>query len=157
VAYDIQLGCSWTPWNAKEITLPMELVPCPNSSRINRNRRNNWTSRICLACVLGCICRNLAFLERPIRVTQIDNQRSSGVAIARVRSSVRSFRHQHRDLYQSTYLYLSEDWDPISHQVVSDFRLPMRYYHVFSLVYYLSYRDPPKSPKIYTFHYPITF
>jgi hypothetical protein len=28
---------------------------------------------------------------------------------------------------------------------------------VFSLVYCLSYRDPPKSPKIYTFRCPITF
>jgi hypothetical protein len=28
---------------------------------------------------------------------------------------------------------------------------------VFSLVYYLSYRDPSKSPKNYTFRYPMTF
>jgi hypothetical protein len=26
----------------------MEQVPCPNSSEINGNRRNNWMSRICL-------------------------------------------------------------------------------------------------------------
>jgi hypothetical protein len=49
-----------------------------------------------------------------------------GVVTARVRSSVRSLR----DLHQSTYLYLSNDRDPTSHQVVSDFRVPMRYYPV---------------------------
>jgi hypothetical protein len=48
VAYDIQLGRSWTPWKGKEITFPMELVPCPYSSGINGGRQNNWTSRICL-------------------------------------------------------------------------------------------------------------
>jgi hypothetical protein len=37
VAYDIQLGRSWTPWKGKEINFPMELVPCPNSSKINSN------------------------------------------------------------------------------------------------------------------------
>jgi hypothetical protein len=37
VTYDIQFSRSWTPWKGKEITFPIELVPCPNSSRINRN------------------------------------------------------------------------------------------------------------------------
>jgi hypothetical protein len=32
VAYDIQLGRSWTPWKGKKITFPMELVPHPKSS-----------------------------------------------------------------------------------------------------------------------------
>jgi hypothetical protein len=49
VAYDIKLGCSWTPWKFKEITFPLELVPCLNSSGINGDHRNNWTSRICLS------------------------------------------------------------------------------------------------------------
>jgi hypothetical protein len=68
-------------------------------------------------------------------IAQIDNQRISRVVTARVQSYVQSCHHQHRDLHQSSYLYLSEDRDPTSHQVVSDFRLPVRYYHVsFSLV-----------------------
>jgi hypothetical protein len=62
----------------------------------------------------------------------VGNQRSRGVVIARLRSSVQSLLHQRRDLYQSTYLYLSEDQEPTSHQVVSDFKLPMRYYRVLS-------------------------
>jgi hypothetical protein len=37
VSYDIQLGSPWTPWKGKEISFPIELVPWPNSSRINRN------------------------------------------------------------------------------------------------------------------------
>jgi hypothetical protein len=49
VTYDIQLGHSWTPWKVKEIASPIELVPCPNSSGINRKHLKNWTSRICLA------------------------------------------------------------------------------------------------------------
>jgi hypothetical protein len=48
VAYDIQLGHSWTPWKGKEIGFPMELVPCLKSSGINRNSRNNLMSRIYL-------------------------------------------------------------------------------------------------------------
>jgi hypothetical protein len=48
----------------------------------------------------------------------------------RVQSSIQSLSHQRRDLHQLTYLYLSEDREPTSHQVVSDFRLSMRYYHV---------------------------
>jgi hypothetical protein len=50
VACDIQLGRSLTPLKGKEITFPMDLVPRPNpnSSGINRNHQNNWTSGICL-------------------------------------------------------------------------------------------------------------
>jgi hypothetical protein len=62
--------------------------------------------------------------------THVGNQQRCGVVIARLRSSVRSFLHQRRDLYQPTYLYLSEDRERTSHQVVSDFRLSIRYYHV---------------------------
>jgi hypothetical protein len=61
---------------------------------------------------------------------RVGNHQSRGVVIARLRSSVRSLLHQRQDLHQSIYLYLSEDWEPTSHQVVSDFRLPVRYYHV---------------------------
>jgi hypothetical protein len=71
---------------------------------------------------------------RSIHVAWIDNEQSSGVVTARVQCFVRSLHHQHCNL-QSTYLYLSEDRHPISHQVVSDFRLPVRYYHV-PLVYF---------------------
>jgi hypothetical protein len=48
VTYDIQLGRSWGRWNDKEIMFTMELVTCPNSSKINGNSQNNWTSRIYL-------------------------------------------------------------------------------------------------------------
>jgi hypothetical protein len=66
---------------------------------------------------------------------RVDNQCNCGVVIVRLRLSVQSLLHQHQDLHQSTYLYLAEDREPTSHQVVLDFRLPMRYYHVsFSLV-----------------------
>jgi hypothetical protein len=60
----------------------------------------------------------------------VDNQRSHGVVIARLRSYVQSLLHQCRDLHQSTYLYLAEDQEPTSYQVVSDFRLPMMYFRV---------------------------
>jgi hypothetical protein len=58
----------------------------------------------------------------------VGNQRSRGVVTARVRTdTVRSLRHQRRDLHQSTYLYLSEDQDSSYYQVVSDFGFPVRY------------------------------
>jgi hypothetical protein len=60
----------------------------------------------------------------------VGNQRSRAVVIARLQSSLRSLLHQCRDLHQSTYLNLTEDQEPTSHQVVSDFSLPVRYYHV---------------------------
>jgi hypothetical protein len=43
--------------------------------------------------------------------TRVDNQWSHGVVIARLRSSVWSLLHQRRDLHQSSYLYLAEDWN----------------------------------------------
>jgi hypothetical protein len=102
--------------------------------------------------------QGLAFLARLIHVAQIDNQWSSGVVTIRVRSSVRSLCHHRWDLHQSTYLYLSKDREPTPHQVGVKFQVAHEVLScAFSLVYYLSYRDPPKSPKIYTFHYPITF
>jgi hypothetical protein len=61
---------------------------------------------------------------------RVDNQWSRGVVIARSRSSIRSLLHQHRGLLQSTYPYLMEDQESTSHQVVSDFRLSVRYFHV---------------------------
>jgi hypothetical protein len=61
---------------------------------------------------------------------RVGNQRSYGVVIARLRSFVWSLLHQHRDLHQSTYLYIMEDREPTSHQVISDFRLHMRYFRV---------------------------
>jgi hypothetical protein len=64
--------------------------------------------------------------------TRVGNQWSCGVVFARFRLSVQSLLHQRRDLYQSTYLYLSKDREPTPYQVVSDFRLPMRYYRVLS-------------------------
>jgi hypothetical protein len=88
------------------------------------------------SCLCSRLCmQGLAFLVRSIRVARIDKQRSCGVVTARVRRSVRSLHHQRQDLHQSTYLYLSEDWDSTSYQVVSDFRLSMRYYRV-PLVYF---------------------
>jgi hypothetical protein len=88
--------------------------------------------------------------------TCVSKQRSCGVIIARLRSSVRSLLHQHQDLHQSTYLYLSEDREPTSHQVVSDFRLPVRYYRVLYFSFFPLYQVPLKKPKkVYTFCWPI--
>jgi hypothetical protein len=43
---------------------------------------------------------------------RVGNQRGRGVVTVRIRTdAVRSLHHQHRDLYQSTYPYLSEDRD----------------------------------------------
>jgi hypothetical protein len=81
-----------------------------------------------LACVLGCLCMNLAFLVMLIHVCK--NQRSRDVVIVRLRPFVWGLLHQCRDLHRSTYLKLMEDQKPTSHQVVSDFRLPVRYYLV---------------------------
>jgi hypothetical protein len=50
----------------------------------------------------------------------VGNQQSCGVVIGRLRSSVQNLLHQCR----------SEDWEPTPHQVVLNFRLPLRYYHV---------------------------
>jgi hypothetical protein len=48
---------------------------------------------------------------------RVGNQRSHGVVTARVRTNaVWSLRHQHRDLHQSTYPYLSEDRDSSYYQ-----------------------------------------
>jgi hypothetical protein len=48
---------------------------------------------------------------------RVGNQRSHGVVTARVRTdAVRRLHHQHRDLHQSTYLYLSEDRDSSYYQ-----------------------------------------
>jgi hypothetical protein len=60
--------------------------------------------------------------------TRVGNQWSRDVVTAQIRTdAIRSLRHQHRDLHQSTYPYLSEDWDSSYYQVVSDFGIPMRY------------------------------
>jgi hypothetical protein len=48
--------------------------------------------------------------------TRVDNQRSRGVVIARLRSSVQSLLHQRRDLHRSIYLYIAEDRETTSHQ-----------------------------------------
>jgi hypothetical protein len=61
---------------------------------------------------------------------RVDNQRGCGIVIARLRSSVRSLIHQRLDLHILTYLYLMEDREPTYQQVVSDFKLPVRYFHV---------------------------
>jgi hypothetical protein len=87
-------------------------------------------------------------LARSIRVIRIDNQQNGGVVAARVQSSVQSLHHQRRDLHQLTYLYLSEDQDPTSHQELSDFRLLVRYFYVplvkFTVIHTEIYRKAPK-------------
>jgi hypothetical protein len=50
---------------------------------------------------------------------RVGNQRSRGVVIVRLQSSLQSLLHQRRDLHQSAYLYLTEDQKPISHQPAS--------------------------------------
>jgi hypothetical protein len=87
---------------------------------------------------------------------QIDNQWSHGVVTARVYCYVQSLDHQHRDLHQSTYMYLSKDRDSTSHQVVSDFRFPIRYYRVSSSFVTIFHTEiHQKNQKIYTFRRPI--
>jgi hypothetical protein len=67
VAYDIQLGCSWTPWKGKEKTFTVELqVPRPNSFEINGNHQNNLTSRICLGAALPFLAFGPCILSNPI-------------------------------------------------------------------------------------------
>jgi hypothetical protein len=49
--------------------------------------------------------------------TRVGNQRSHGVVIATLWSSIQSLPHQHRDLHQSTYLNIAEDREPTSHRL----------------------------------------
>jgi hypothetical protein len=89
---------------------------------------------------------------------RVGNQRSHGVVTARVQIDVvRSLHHQHRDLHQSTYPYLSEDRDSSYYQVVSDFGFPVRYTYVsFSLFSVFIPRSTEKAKKNHIFHCPIT-
>jgi hypothetical protein len=50
-SHTIQLWSCWTHLKGKDITFLIELFSYPNLSRINGNRRNNWTSKICLGVV----------------------------------------------------------------------------------------------------------
>jgi hypothetical protein len=67
VTKDIQLGRSWTHWKdkGKEITFPMEIVPCQNSSGISWNRRNNWMSRIYLGATPPFLACRLCIMSSP--------------------------------------------------------------------------------------------
>jgi hypothetical protein len=51
LAYDIQLGCSWTLWKYKEIMFQMGLVPYPTKIRVDQNGQNKLSfqklSRCC--------------------------------------------------------------------------------------------------------------
>jgi hypothetical protein len=88
--------------------------------------------------------------------TCVGNQQSRGVVIARLRSSAQSLLHQRRDLHQLTYFYRLKDRESTPHQVVSDFMLPVRYYHVLYSYFLSLYQAPPKKPKkLYTFRCPI--
>jgi hypothetical protein len=51
VAYGVGFGRSIYGWMQNFIELPMAPVSCQNSSRVNRNRRNKLTSRICQSAV----------------------------------------------------------------------------------------------------------
>jgi hypothetical protein len=66
IAYDIQLGFSWSPWKCTEIKFPMEPVPYPNSSGINRIRQNNWTSRIYFGVVPPFLVFGLCIVSSPL-------------------------------------------------------------------------------------------
>jgi hypothetical protein len=78
---------------------------------------------------------------------RVGNQWSRGILIARLRSFVQSLLHQRRDLHQLTYLHLTEDQEPTSHQVVSNFWLPVRYFCVLYSQFLSLYEAPPKKPK----------
>jgi hypothetical protein len=45
--YGVRFGRSTYGWKSKKITFPMAPVSCLNSIRVNGNRREKWTSRIC--------------------------------------------------------------------------------------------------------------
>jgi hypothetical protein len=47
VTYGVGFGRSIYGWKKNFIELPMAVVSCQNSSRVNGNRRNKLTSRIC--------------------------------------------------------------------------------------------------------------
>jgi hypothetical protein len=66
-------------------------------------------------CVLSCTSRDKPSWRDQLMCVCVDNQWSRGVVIAMLWSSVRNLLHQHRDLHQSTYLYLTEDREPTSH------------------------------------------
>ena len=61
-----------------------------------------------LACVLDCTCRDKPSWRGQSCVTG-DNQRSSGVVIARIRS-LGALDHQRRDLHPMKLSYLMEHW-----------------------------------------------
>jgi hypothetical protein len=91
---------------------------------------------------------------------RVGNQRSHGVVITRFQSSIQSLHHQHRDLHQLTYLYLLKDRETTPHQVVSDFMLPVRYYHVLCSEFLSLYQAPLKKPKkiiLCTFRFLVVF
>ena len=46
-AYRVQFGRCLYAWKDNFVELAMELVSGPNSIRVDRNRQNMWTSRIC--------------------------------------------------------------------------------------------------------------
>jgi hypothetical protein len=81
-----------------------------------------------LACVLDCACRDKPSWRGHSCDTS-DNQWSGGVVIAGF-CSFGALDHQRRVLHQSSLLYLTEDQDSTSYQVVSVIRLPMRYTRV---------------------------
>jgi hypothetical protein len=83
--------------------------------------------------------------------TRVGNQRSRGVVTTRVQTDVvRSLHHQHRDLHQLTYPYLSKDQDSSYYQVISDFRFFVRYTCVsFSLFLLFISRSTEKVKKSY--------
>jgi hypothetical protein len=46
--YGLRFGHSIYCWKAKEISFPTQLIPYQNTYGVDRNRRNNMTTRICL-------------------------------------------------------------------------------------------------------------
>jgi hypothetical protein len=46
--YGLRFGHSIYRWKAKEISFPTQLIPYQNTYGVDRNRRNNMTTRICL-------------------------------------------------------------------------------------------------------------
>jgi hypothetical protein len=109
-----------------------------------------------LACVLSCTYRDKPSWQGQLVCAGVDNQWSRGVVIARLQSSVRSLLHQYQDFHQSTYFYLAEDRELTSHQVVSDFRLPVRYFCVLYSLFLSLYHAPSKKPKK-IIHFPLSY
>jgi hypothetical protein len=122
-----------------------------------RNQHSFVCVLLVLACVLDCACRDKLSWRGHSCVTS-DNQRISGVVIARSRS-LRALDHQHRDLHPIKLSYLTEDRSFFSIKWYQDSGCPWDIILPFNSV--CSSHNPQKKPKTsvltYKLPWPTTF